>query len=262
MESLFPTILCIASVPSISGIRWSIRITSYLTSAAIFTDCSPPVAVSTTIPVFLSSPSTTIRFILVSSTMSIRASGALNDSLYVCMLCMLFSNLSWKLPTGSLSVTCWGIVAVKVEPLPYVLFTLMLPPIISRRLRVIASPRPVPSTVLVCTRLTLWNLSNILSISSSLIPMPVSETETISRIIPSSWPLATSSELTLRRTLPSLVYLTAFVRRFVMICLSLTSSPLSPSGSDSSTSTVKSRPLSSALKYIMLLTSLRTELSL
>ena len=91
--------------------------------------------------------------------------------------------------------------------------------------------------------------------------MPVSLTEMTSRMTAPSRTSSPSATRIDSVTLPCFVYFTALFRRFVMIWRTRTSSPRKPSGSALSASTMKSSPLSRALKTIMLLTSLSTELN-
>ena len=133
----------------------------------------------------------------------------------------------------------------------------MSPPIISSRRLMITSPSPVPSTVLLRSISSRSNLVKSLSISSFLIPIPVSETLTLSNKYPSSF----LSPLTLNPTEPCSVYFTALTKRFVMICLTRTSSPISSSGRVSSTSTTKSSFLSKAFNWTILQRSLIMELT-
>ena len=69
------------SIPSIPGIMWSMKMTSYRRPAAILSASAPEDAVSTAICVFFSRPRTTVRFTGTSSTTSTRASGAWKASL-------------------------------------------------------------------------------------------------------------------------------------------------------------------------------------
>ena len=193
--------------------RWSIKIMSYLVFAAIATASAPEVAVSIFILVFLRRLTATVRLILVSSTIRICASGALNDSLYGLSPGRCSLRRVWKSPIGSSDTTFCGIDTVKIEPLPYSLSTSIVPPMRSTRLLVIASPKPVPSTVLLRSISRRSNLLKRTSLSSGLIPIPVSHT-VITRII-----LLSSAffERSLRLTEPLSVYLTALFKRLVKI---------------------------------------------
>ena len=82
--------------------------------------------------------------------------------------------------------------------------------------------------------------------SSCLMPMPVSLTETSSRTLPSEHP----PFLMLRVTLPLSVYLTAFVSRFCITCSTLTSSPKRKAGTVLSMSASKLKPLLTARSRI------------
>ena len=93
----------------------------------------------------------------------------------------------------------------------------------------IASPSPVPSTVVLFSTPSLSNLLNNLSIFSFLIPIPESSTDTINLI---TSPLITL--LTLKSIYPSLVYLTELVSKFNITCLSLVPSPYKYSGIEES----------------------------
>ena len=90
----------------------------------------------------------------------------------------------------------------------------------SRRLFTIGSPRPVPSTERFRFRSNRSNFVNNFPRSSSRIPMPVSATS-----MNSFWIVSWLSPVIRRLIHPFSVYFTAFVRRFIMICLIRTSSP-------------------------------------
>ena len=143
---------------------------------------APLPAVSICILVLFSRFCATVRFMRVSSTTKICASGARKDSLYASVSRMLVSSFSWKSLTGSKETTFWGRRIVNSDPSPYLLSTWMVPPIRSSRFFVMASPRPVPSIVFVCCVSTRWNFANSLSMSSGLMPIPVSDTEMIRQI--------------------------------------------------------------------------------
>ena len=134
----------------------------------------------------------------------------------------------------------WGNVTVNTDPMPYSLSTLIVPPIASSSLCVMTRPSPVPSTVLFRSISRRWNLVKSFSRSSSFIPIPVSLTDAVI----SSVSLSCFSPRTAKVTYPFSVYLTALLRILVRICLTLTSSPESSSGSDLSTSIEKSSFLS------------------
>ena len=138
----------------------------------------------------------------------------------------------------------------------------MSPCIISTSILEIARPKPVPSLVLFFSRSTRSNLPKSLPIFSSLIPIPVSDTAMMSSMtdLPSGL-FSPFLPVIFSETLPSSVYFTALFRMFVITCLTLTTSPKSLSGRFSSTSVSKVRFFCLALKLIMLLTSLMTELS-
>jgi hypothetical protein len=72
-----------------------------------------------------------------------------------------------------------GIENENVLPSPYLLSTLIFPPCNSTNFFVITSPSPVPPYFLVVPEYSCSNSLNSFTISSSLIPMPVSETERI-----------------------------------------------------------------------------------
>ena len=118
-----------------------------------------------------------------------------------------------------------------------------------------ASPSPEPSIVLVFLRSSLSKGSNNLSISSFLIPMPVSVTEMDRSTESSSF----SSNLTSNSILPSSVYLTALVRRLVMICFTLVSSPIKCDGRSGSMTKLNSSPLASARNCTRLYRSTMTD---
>ena len=137
----------------------------------------PLSAVSMDILVFFRRFFMTSRFILVSSTTSIEAEGAVNRSTYF-FFSWTLSSLDLMSPTGSsLDMPCL-IVNEKAEPSPYTLSTDSSLSMRLRRLSVILSPSPVPSMVRFLFSSILSKGLKSLSLSSSLMPIPVSLTST------------------------------------------------------------------------------------
>ena len=101
-------------------------------------------------------------------------------------------------------------------------------------------PRPVPSIFLLRFSSILRKVSYNLSMSFSLIPIPVSSTEIINLI--NSFSIARHWILNL--TLPLCVYFIALVRRFDSTCLIRTSSPYNLFGISSAISSLSSSPIS------------------
>ena len=118
----------------------------------------------------------------------------------------------------------------------------MVPPMSLTSEPVMARPSPVPSMLAFRSSSTRVNTLKSFSLSSSLIPIPVSLTS-ILKSIPSS---VMFSPVTLRPTRPFLVYLTAFVRTLVIICCMRTSSPFNTEGMFSSNTTTNLSPFSTA----------------
>ena len=146
---------------------------------------------------------------------------------------------------------------MNTDPSPYLLSTEMTPPIISARRLVMVSPRPVPSIFRLRCRSNRWKPEKRFSISSLWMPIPVSFTASVSRM-----PAETASPLTDSVTLPSSVYFTALVSRFMMIWRIRTSSPIRQSGVSSSTLMITSSPFRSARYSTIFTTSFNTVLSL
>jgi hypothetical protein len=73
--------------------------------------------------------------------------------------------------------TILGSRIVKVEPRPTSLSTVMSPPIIWQKRRLIASPRPVPPYFFAVVEEAWENSWNSLPICSGVMPMPVSATQ-------------------------------------------------------------------------------------
>ena len=119
----------------------------------------------------------------------------------------------------------WLTTTVNLEPSPYTVWTIILPPINSINCLVIARPRPVPSIVVFLSSSSLWNLVNILSIFSFLIPRPESSTEIIN--FETSLVL---TQLTSYLTKPLSVYLLALLSKFVITFFKLAWSPYKLSG--------------------------------
>ena len=143
---------------------------------------------------------------------------------------------------------------IKVVPTPYSLSTSIVPSISSIREWVIASPSPLPSTVLFLSTSNLLNLSKRESISSGFMPIPVSFTLRTRRI-----PFSCSIPLSESVILPSCVYFTALFKIFTITWRILISSPKSLSGIVSSMSNCSFRAFCCAFKFTILKTSLSTE---
>ena len=122
---------------------------------------------------------------------------------------------------------------------------------------VIASPRPVPSMLLVFLRSRRSKGSKRRSISSGRMPMPVSVTQTLKRIESD----ILSSSFIMNSTRPASVYFTAFVSRFVIICLTRISSPSKTDGSSGSMLNTSSSPFASARNCTRLYRSTTTDLT-
>ena len=112
---------------------------------------------------------------------------------------------------------------------------------------VIFMPRPVPSTELLRFSSIRSNARNSFGISSSLMPMPESDTRTLRAIFP-GFPSGCSRP-THSFTKPLSVYLMLFVRRFSRTCLMRTTSPFKDTGISGSSSKIISSPLSCALLF-------------
>ena len=130
------------------GIIWSRKITSNDLFLRISRHSFPESAVVTLIFVSSRSPAITSRFISLSSTTSMCASGVMKLALYSSLFSCILSRFCAKSPTGVASVTTCFILAVKVVPSPYLLLTLIEPSIMLTRRIVILSPKPVPSIFL------------------------------------------------------------------------------------------------------------------
>ena len=75
---------------------------------------------------------------------------------------------------------------VKVEPCPGALATVMSPPIMRQRRRLIARPSPVPPYLRVVEASAWVNSSNSFAVCSGVMPMPVSETAMVTQSAPPS----------------------------------------------------------------------------
>ena len=128
-------------------------------------------------------------------------------------------------PTLSSPITPCSTEKPKVDPLPYSLMTESFVPINERSSCTMLMPRPVPSIFLFLSSSSLWNGVKRASISSSLMPIPVSVTLKLRFILFPAGPSESSAKSTSRATEPSMVYFTAFVRRFITHCLMRISSP-------------------------------------
>ena len=135
----------------------------------------------------------------------------------------------------ALTIFC-GIANENVLPFPYSLSTWTLPPISSTSSFTMASPSPVPSTLRFRLLSTCSNELNSFSISCALIPIPVSFTAHLSKMVSASIVLLLND----RTTWPSCVNLIALLARFTRICLIRTSSPISSYGMVGSKSTINS----------------------
>ena len=234
------------SIPSMSGIIWSINIRSYSLSLISFRQSFPLVTASICAPVFFKRPLMTSRFISLSSTTSNLTPEASYCSRYCLGRFTVYWYQSSNFPTGCLSNTFCKTEIVKVEPLPYSLLISIVPCISLIIWFVIASPSPVPSMLRFLFSSSLTKDSNSLSWSSLRIPIPVSDTLIYRRNSSSD----TFTCLTESVMPPFCVYLTAFVNRFVTACLILSSSPYSRFGVFFSTSSSSPSPLAVALAPI------------
>ena len=164
-------------------------------------------------------PFATLRFISLSSTTRISALRIFNCRLLISSppsaICL------WNSPIGESSSTFWINLNENAEPSPYLLSTERLLFISLSIPSTIDIPSPVPSIFLFFFSSRRWKDWNSLSISSSLIPIPVSLTSTKSSL---SLFLRASS-LIVRVTVPFSVYFTALVSRLTITCFILTSSP-------------------------------------
>ena len=188
-------------------------------------------------------PAITCRFIGVSSTTRSRSPGAVNSE---CLLLTVVFSVIWgsglKSPTGVQSETFCTSSKEKTDPSSYLLSTLSSLSMTERSCLVMASPRPVPSMLLVFLRSSLSKGSKRRFMSSSRIPIPVSLTRTEKRTESSSFSASFISKL----TCPFSVYFTALVRILVIICFTLISSPIRSEGRLGSTAKLSSSPLASA----------------
>ncbi len=173
-------ISCSVSIPSISGIIWSIKIIWNFCFCTYARHCFPDSAVTTCSFVRFNSALNTVRFIVLSSTTSTRPCGAVKPLCFLPLYRVFFSCISRKLPAGSLLIIFCGIMTVKVEPFWYSLSTFISPPIILSSDIVIFMPSPVPSMFLFFSSSRRWKLSKSFPISSFRIPMPVSCTDIFS----------------------------------------------------------------------------------
>ena len=126
--------------------------------------------------------------------------------------------------------------------MPYLDWTLILPPIISTNFLVIARPSPVPSVVVFRSIPSLSNFVNNFVISSSLIPRPVSCTAIIKLHISLLFIHLTDS-----LTTPSSVYLIELESKLLTICFTWVLSPNNSYGRSGAISNLKSIGLSPIL---------------
>ena len=98
---------------------------------------------------------------------------------------------------------------MKVEPCPGALATVMSPPIMRQRRRLIARPSPVPPYLRVVEASAWVNSSNSFAICSGVIPMPVSEIAMVTQ----SRPPSSGRRLTSIRIMPRSVNLLALLAR-------------------------------------------------
>ena len=103
---------------------------------------------------------------------------------------------------------------MKIDPSLYLLSTLIVPPINSTNLLVMASPKPVPSAVVFLSTSSRSNFVNNLLISSALIPRPLSLTLMISKQVS-----CLLMHFTFNSTKPFSVYLMAFDNKLFTTCL-------------------------------------------
>ena len=113
-----------------------------------------------------------------------------------------------------------GITTTNSVPLPTCDFTSIFPFIKLTKLLVIDKPNPNPKVEEFFILSSLTKLSNILSINSSLIPIPVSLIVIVKLHISSL-----ILESTLKHISPLSVYLVAFVNKFTIISFILSLSP-------------------------------------
>src|SRR2546429_174969 len=111
-----------------------------------------------------------------------------------------------------------GSTRVKVLPLPYSLFSSILPPSASASFWLKCRPSPVPSWACPVLEVTWLNAVNSFAWSSGRIPRPVSAT-LISTLISSVRLPLSSRRSALSRTLPRSVYLIALLVRLMTIWL-------------------------------------------
>ena len=128
--------------------------------------------------VFFISCRNTIRFFSLSSTARIRIPLSAISSFCFCLL--LLSS------TFSGSASRYGILTMNVVPFPISLYSFNVPSIASTSCITIARPRPRPSFLIFWALLPLSNASNILLLSASAIPIPVSLTTNCRKAFSSS----------------------------------------------------------------------------
>ena len=196
----------------------------------------------------------TFRFISLSSTTSTLAPCAKRYCFFSLRSVLCFSR-SARSPTGSSSMISCSSSKENAEPCPYSLSTFKVLPIRSNSLVTMDIPSPVPSMFRFLVSSSRAKDSKSLSLSSSRMPIPVSRTQTASRNSPS----AVRFPDTVSVTLPSSVYFTALVSRFMITCRMRTSSPNSLQGMVLSMSRTNSSPLFFARSAMELTRSLIME---
>ena len=142
-----------------------------------------------------------------------------------------------------------GITTVNSLPSPSVLFTVMVPFIMSTRLLVMAMPSPVPWMPLMVVLRSRVKASKIVFWNSGFMPMPLSQMVNTAFVMPSD---SVSSSFTVKQIFPpSGVYFTALERMFSRMRLSRSLSAITSSWGRVSTSTVNSCPLAPASSLTM-----------
>ncbi len=165
---MFSFICLVASYPSMTGILMSIRIISGSASCAAVTACNPSSASMIRIFVSLKNAFRSIRFMLISSAIRM----VLFSAIIVSPNNIASSAVRGNVPDTATSRSF----TVKVLPCPGLLLSEISPFIISVRRLLIASPSPVPPYFRVLCPSDCVNDSNIFSVASGAIPIPVSST--------------------------------------------------------------------------------------
>ena len=184
-----------SSKPFISGIFKSVRSRLYSFRRIISISSATSVQVSQCIP-----SCAYISFSIRRSTLSL-SMATISWSVRLWWICVLFIR------SGNSSADCMGISTVKRLPLPFSLFSWIVPPSIVTMRWTMERPNPKPSFAAAFDKRS--NAPNTRCCSSSVIPEPVSLT--ISFSIPLSYPIV-------RETAPFSVNLMAFDSRLFPIC--------------------------------------------